>query len=109
MATALETAKRADSLASIAAAQVKAGDHGAAGETFIEALETAKRMDNAGFRAQALVSIAIAQVESGDRGAAGETLATALETAKGIDDAWPRAQTLASIAAALTAAESRRH
>ena len=49
---------RTDALVSIAAAQVKAGDHGAAGETLATALETAKGIDDAWSRTDALANIA---------------------------------------------------
>ena len=74
---------RARALADVASAQAKAGDPAAA-ETFADALETARGIDDVMWHAMALAHIAGVQAEAGDPAAA-ETFAAVLETAGKIE------------------------
>lgn len=88
-------------LAEISSAQANAGDQSGAKETFVEALETAKGIDDTYHRDNALHDIAVAAAEMGDQSGASGILAEGLEAAKGIDDTYGRDNALHHIAVAM--------
>ena len=93
-----DAATRAEAINAIAAAQLVAGDTGAAQETLAQALLATGAVTDAGRQSLLLSEIAGVQVKLGDRAGATASLDRALERARAIDTPDERERALSRIA-----------
>lgn len=92
---------RASALLFVANAQIRASDRTGAAKTLLEALQSARYMNEASSKAYALNDIAEAQAKAGYRTEAAQAIGEALEVAASVQEVSLKGSVLASIARVL--------